>query len=68
MKKNLMKVNGEDVILKEFINNSAPCSHCIFLERKPKRLKCTFPKGKKKRCCQTSGTHNGWNTMEYVYK
>ena len=57
----MIKVNGEYVILKEFINNSAPCCYCIFLGR---GLKCTFPKRKKKRCSQTLGTHNGWNTKE----
>lgn len=47
--------------LQTYLNNSAPCSHCIFF----KDLKCTFPENKKKECSQELGTIKGWNTKEY---
>lgn len=55
---------GRNIYLQTYLNNSAPCSHCIFF----KGLKCTFPENKKKECSQELGTANGWNTKEYRRK
>ena len=61
--KTLDFINGDFYELQFFEDNSAPCSKCGFFGD----LKCKFPEGHKiKRCRLTSGTHKGWNTVEYV--
>jgi hypothetical protein len=58
-------INGTDYTLKLFIDNSAPCSKCAFLQRSI--LKCKFPKENyTKKCKSTLGTTHGWNTLEYI--
>lgn len=49
-----------------FVDNSAPCSHCVYLKRAT--LECEFPEGYKKECSVNSGRTKGWNTIEYVKK
>ena len=50
-----------------FPNNSAPCSHCVFLKRGfgKDALTCQHPDKENKRCKQELGTTKGWNTVEY---
>jgi hypothetical protein len=57
-------INETLVSLKPFENNSAPCSHCAFLDKF--KLECTFPKDKVKECKFEQGTERGWNTLEYT--
>lgn len=57
-------INGNDYTLKLFVDNSAPCSKCAFLNHST--LKCNFPKDYTKKCKSTLGTTHGWNTLEYI--
>lgn len=57
-------INGNDYTLKLFVDNSAPCSKCAFLNRST--LKCNFPNNYTKKCKSTLGTTHGWNTLEYI--
>ena len=58
-------INGTDYTLKLFVDNSAPCSKCAFLQRSI--LKCKFPEENyTKKCKSTLGTTHGWNTLEYI--
>ena len=57
-------INKKFVTLKDFKNNSSPCSNCALFDGY--QLECTFPKDKVKECKFEQETDKGWNTLEYV--
>ena len=63
--KAIQSINGDFYEVKFHEDNSSPCGLCAFFDFG--KLKCGFPCGSyEKRCRITSGTHKGWNTVEYV--
>lgn len=56
-------INEKTYRLIEYIDNSAPCCYCAFLNKG--NLKCNFPKNEEKKCRRVTGTTHGWNTLEY---
>ena len=63
MKEETQMIEHEWYLLRDIMNNSAPCSKCKFFD--DYKLKCKFPDNNDKRCEQKSGTNHGWNTKEY---
>lgn len=61
MEKGTITIKGRKYELTYHQDNSAPCSKCEFWNR----MKCRFPKNRKRGCSFDPGTHKGWNTYEY---
>lgn len=65
MKNKCITIKGRKYELIYHQDNSAPCSKCAFWDVAWKKVKCRFPKNRKRGCIINTGTFKGWDTYEY---
>ena len=63
MKNKCITIKGRKYELTYHQDNSAPCSYCAFWDFM--KVKCRFPKNRKRGCRMDTGTSKGWDTYEY---